>query len=312
MTNFVLIFVCLAVGQWLRRARLAPENAAATLNVVVLYLSLPAVVLLQLPPFLQQVTYSWALLAPVAMPWAALLLAWGVFAWLGRRRGWPRATIGALIITSGLGNTSFVGFPVLDALLGPPGVQIGVLIDQLGSFCALSTLGLWLAARYSGRALSPRDMLRRVMGFPPLIAILVAIAWSSFGAPGHAATRPLLEKLAATLAPLAVLSVGVQLNFRLTALRRYWEALSWGLSLRLLALPACTAVLLIGGCSLRGLIPHATVLEIAMPPMITASVVAAQFKLDEELTSLLVGLGIMASLGTLPLWHLVLQHVAWP
>ncbi|PZN12469.1 MAG: transporter, partial [Proteobacteria bacterium] len=143
MTNFVLIFICLAVGQLLRKARLAPENAAATLNVVVLYLSLPAVVLLQLPPFLLQATYSWALAAPVALPWAALLLAWGAYAWWGRRRGWSSATIGALIIATGLGNTSFVGFPVLEALLGPPGVQVGLLVDQLGSFCALSTLGLW-------------------------------------------------------------------------------------------------------------------------------------------------------------------------
>lgn len=312
MTNFVLIFICLAVGQLLRKARLAPENAAATLNVVVLYLSLPAVVLLQLPPFLLQATYSWALAAPVALPWAALLLAWGAYAWWGRRRGWSSATIGALIIATGLGNTSFVGFPVLEALLGPPGVQVGLLVDQLGSFCALSTLGLWLAARYSGRALSSRDMVRRVVTFPPFISILVAAGWALLGAPGHEMARPLLAKLAATLAPLSVLSVGVQLNFHMSALCRHAETLTLGLGLRLFVLPALAAILLLGILSLRGLIPHATVLEIGMPPMVTAAVIAAQFHLDEELTSLLVGIGILTSLATLPLWHFFLQRAAWP
>lgn len=309
MTNFVLIFLCLVAGQLLRRARLAPENAAATLNVVVLYLSLPAVVLLQLPPFLRTTPLSWAMLAPVAMPWLVLVLAWGVYARVGRWRGWRPATIGALIIATGLGNTSFVGFPVLEALLGPPGVQVGVLVDQLGSFFALSTLGLWLAARFSGRPLPGRVMLRRIATFPPFLSILAGAVWAAAGMPAHEALRPLLEKLAATLAPLAVLSVGLQLNFHPAALRRHLDALGLGLCFRLAVMPALAAALLLGGFSLRGLIPHATVLEIAMPPMITASVIAAQFDLDEELTSLLVGVGIVASLVTLPLWHLWLLRV---
>lgn len=310
MTNFALIFLCLLAGQLFRRSRLMPENAAATLNGVVLYLSLPAVVLLQLPAFLGTATLSWAMLAPVAVPWVQLLLAWGFYAWLGRRRRWAPTTIGALIIATGLGNTSFLGFPILEALLGTAGVQVGLLADQLGSFPALSTLGLLLAAKYHGQKVPARVMLRRMTTFPPFLSLLAAAAWAALGAPGHAAASPLLGKLAATLAPLAVLSVGLQLNIHPAALRARVETLGIGLAFKLLAMPALCALVLIGGLGLRGLIAHATVLEIAMPSMVTASVIAAQFKLDEGLASQLVGLGIIASLATLPLWHWLLLDAA--
>ncbi len=47
---------------------------------------------------------------------------------------------------------------------------------------------------------------------------------------------------------------------------------------------------------------HVTVIESAMATMITAAVVANEFNLDNELTNLMVGIGIPLSLATVPLW----------
>jgi malate permease and related proteins len=44
------------------------------------------------------------------------------------------------------------------------------------------------------------------------------------------------------------------------------------------------------------------VFEAAMAPMIGGAVVAAQHRLDPELTTLMVGVGIPLSFLTLPLW----------
>ena len=49
-----------------------------------------------------------------------------------------------------------------------------------------------------------------------------------------------------------------------------------------------------------------TILESAMAPMITAAVVAEEFKLDSEIANLMVGLGIPLSLLSVYLWNLFL------
>jgi predicted permease len=52
---------------------------------------------------------------------------------------------GCLILTAGLGNTSFLGFPIIEALYGQEGMKTAILVDQPGTFVVLSTLELsWL------------------------------------------------------------------------------------------------------------------------------------------------------------------------
>ncbi|HAI80845.1 MAG TPA: transporter, partial [Chryseobacterium sp.] len=57
---------------------------------------------------------------------------------------------GALIMCAGFGNTSFVGIPVIQSLFGENGLKTVMLVDQPGSFVALSTVGIAVANYYSG------------------------------------------------------------------------------------------------------------------------------------------------------------------
>ena len=50
------------------------------------------------------------LLVPVSMPWLLFALSVTVFAVIGRVMQFPAGVTGALIITAGLANTSFVGY----------------------------------------------------------------------------------------------------------------------------------------------------------------------------------------------------------
>jgi predicted permease len=52
-----------------------------------------------------------------------------------------------------------------------------------------------------------------------------------------------------------------------------------------------------------------TLFEAAMGPMIGASIVAIQHRLNPPLITLLVGVGITASFLSLPVWWYVLQGV---
>jgi predicted permease len=73
--------------------------------------------------------------------------------------------------------------------------------------------------------------------------------------------------------------------------------------------PALVLALFSGALGAGGLHIQVTIFEAAMAPMIGASIVALEHKLDPPLVTLMVGIGIPLSFLTLPLWWYALQGV---
>jgi malate permease and related proteins len=116
-----------------------------------------------------------------------------------------------------------------------------------------------------------------------------------------------LRRLGDTLAPLALVSVGLQL--RLDQLSGIKVPLSLGIAFKLLVGPALVMLVYVGLLCAAGNVVQITLFESAMAPMIGASIVAIQHGLNPPLITLLVGIGITASFLSLPLWWYVLQGV---
>jgi malate permease and related proteins len=295
VSSFLMLLTCLAAGLLLRRSGRLPDNAHAAINTIIVHVSLPAVTLRYLHDF----SFSATHLLPVLMPWALFVLGAMLFWVVGRVLRLPAAHIGALTLTGGLGNSSFVGLPMIEALHGRDGLGLGLMIDQLGTSLALSTLGIAAAALYAteGR-IAPRDMARRIVSFPPLIALVAALLLSPL--PFPPAINEALERVGATLAPLALLSAGLQLRF--DALREHARLLGLGLGYKLLVCPALVVALLWAANAAPSMASRVSVIEAAMPPMISAAVVATQSNLSPRLLSMMVGLGIPLGLLTAPGW----------
>jgi predicted permease len=116
-----------------------------------------------------------------------------------------------------------------------------------------------------------------------------------------------LRRLGDTLAPLALVSVGLQL--RLDKLAGIKVPLSIGIAFKRLVGPALVMLVYVGLLRATGHVVQITLFESAMGPMIGASIVAIQHRLNPPLITLLVGIGITASFLSLPLWWYVLQDV---
>ena len=225
-----MLFACLLAGLVLARSGRLPDNAHASLNAVIVHISLPALTLHYLHGF----SFDAGHLAPVAMPWLLFALGALVFWGIGRALRLSRPTVGALTLVGGFGNTSFVGLPMIEALYGESGLPLGLLIDQLGSYLALSTVGITVAAFYAvaqpgthpGAALSFASVARKVFTFPPFVAMVLALALVPVKFPEPVDLA--LARVGDTLAPLALLSVGLQLRFG--ALRRRCADVSVGLA----------------------------------------------------------------------------------
>jgi predicted permease len=254
---------------------------------------------------IHNVTLHAELLLSVAMPWVMFLLGVGFFWVLSARLELSRGTTGALMLAGGLANTSFVGLPMIEAFFGAPSMATGILIDQLGTYLVLSTLGIAVAAIYSSGSNSMVAVLKRIAVFPPLLALIVAFGLMPFEFPGYVIDA--LKRLGDTLAPLALVSVGLQLRFDQT--RGIKTALALGLAFKLLLAPAVLALLYFSFARTGDDVARVTLFEAAMGPQIGGAIVAIQHGLNPPLVSLMVGVGITLSFITLPLWSQLLHQL---
>jgi predicted permease len=296
--NFILIAICLISGMVLRTSGILPENSHRGLNAWILYIALPAVSLLYIPA----IAWSSALILPAMMP----LLVWGG-AWLflklsAHRFAFDRGTQATLLLTVGLGNTSFIGFPLTQAYFGDEGLRIAVICDQI-SFIIFSTLGVMTALKASHHTDSGlMKMTRNIICFPSFLAFVAALILPRFM--NFTLLNPLLTKFASTLVPLALFSVGFQIRFS------EWKAelrpLSLGLVYKLLIAPTivlCAAF----AFHLKGIIPQTSVFEAAMAPMVTSAILATEYELNPRLPNLMVSIGILISIATTGLWYFILR-----
>ena len=298
MSALLLLFVCLALGVVVKRYFAPPAGLAQNLNWWVLNIALPALVL-DLMPRIHLDPHLWF---PVASMWLVFLGAWLLFALIGHYRGWSRGRIGALVLVSGLGNTSFMGYPMIEALRGKEGLSLAVIGDQVGTFVALAVGGVAVTAVYAGRKLMPAEVLRRILLFPSFLALVGGLIAGALGG-WPDAVHLVLERVGASLTPLALFSVGLQ--FRLHLGRSQLGALGLGLGWKMLVAPLLCYLIGVA-TGVGGLVLTVGVLQAAMAPMISAAILAEQYELEPTLANTVLGAGILLSLVTVPLANMLL------
>jgi predicted permease len=296
MTNLILILICLLIGFCLQRAKSLPKDAHQTLNSIILYVPLPATALLTIP----QMEWDFRLVSLCLAPWILFGFSCAFFYFLGHYLGWSKSVIGCLTITAGLGNTAFVGFPIIEAMYGREVVKLAVLLDQTGSFIIVSSLGLWIASIYSSAKLKTKELVQKIIVFPPFVGFVLAMSLASLGWQADGEVKSILEKLSALLTPMALISVGLQL--KLSELKLDLNYLMIGLSFKLILSPLLI-FFIYRFLNLPLDVYRVAVIESAMAPMITGSIVAASHGLHPRLAGSLLGLGVPISFITLAFWY---------
>lgn len=294
MFNLVLLFAFLAAGAIARRLTRVPPWLPRGLNAWVLGVALPALVL----GAVHELSFPPRLFVGAGALWLNFLVAAGAALAAVKWLGLSRAKAGALGLTAGLGNTAFVGVPLIRSLGGEEAVGYAVAFDQLGSFLVLPVLALPFAAALSGTRLTAGELARRLLGFPPFLAFAAALALRGVRFP-----QPVLDGLrlvSFTLSPAALLAVGLQLE--LGELSRWRRELAVGLTYKLLVAPALAGAVLAATGGPFDLLERVALCQAAMAPMVTGAVVALQRELEPTLASLMVGVGVLLSLVTVPLW----------
>ena len=283
------------------RSKAFPDNSYKAINSFIIYISLPALTLYYIP----QIEIKQELIFPPAVIWIIFLISIIFFVILEKIFRWDKKTTGALILTGGLANTSFVGFPVLMALFGEEGLKIGVIIDQAGSFLVLSTLGVIIASVYSSGTYSFRKILIDILKYPPFWAFVISLIMIAAGIKNSEISSSILSKLGKPTIVLALISVGMQLKPKVDSM--LWKELTSGLIYKLLIAPVIIFVIGLYLFGSKGLPFQVSVIECAMPPMVMGSVLATQFNLNPRIANFMVGIGIPVSALTLAFWWWVVR-----
>jgi predicted permease len=299
MQQIALVLACLAIGIALRLSGRLPDNATHVLGGWVINVALPAAAFHSVHDL--TIRSDWWL--AVATPWLDVLFAIVVIVPLGRALRWSRQRTGAVLLASGWCNTAFLGLPLIIAYAGEKYLALGLVIDLCGSYLAVSTMGIAVAAIASAGTFSWRAVAMRIATFPPFLAILLAFATNHLDRPMW--LTEIIDVLAQTLTPLAMAAVGYAL--RLDRVAGRLAPLFVGLGYRLLLAPLA---LVLAYCALGEAgdpVAKVAMLEMAMPPMLGASIIAMEHDLEPDLIALLIGVGVPLSLLTTWGWWSLIQ-----
>lgn len=305
MTNFIVIIAFIALGALAKRFLSLPDKAPLWINQFIIFVSLPAVILRQLP----SLQFRADAILPIISPWIFFVATLIAVHLVSERMQWPRDVKGALLMLIPMGNTSYLGYPMVRAFFGEKGMPYAIVFDQIGNFLLLAIFAPIILARFGTQATdtSWRAIGRRIVSFPPFIALCVALLLL------REVTLPAtidsgLMLLGQTMAPLAMFIIGLQLSARVP--RELRAPLTFALGMKLVASP----LLALGLCAAAASVTFAgddilalqvTVFEAAMPTMVTAAILAMAGGLAPRLCTAAVGFGLCCSLLSLPLWFLV-------
>jgi predicted permease len=303
MNNFIQIFFFLFLGLLLQNVKRFPTHIYKSINKIVIYICLPAITLYHIP----KIKWNNDLLFPIGAGWISFFLAFVFFHFLGRRLGWSNKLIGCLVLTAGLSNSSFLGYPIVEALFGKKGLETAILVDQPGTFVVVSTLGVFVAAFYSKGSPDAWSILKKVILFPPFVTFVVACSLNIFQYDLDLNLQSVLLKVGSLVTPLALFSVGLQLNFDRKS--QHWRFLRLGLFFRLIVTPFIIMVLYVFIFNQHSEAIKITVIEIAMAPMITGAILASTYGLKPKLSSMMIGFGIPISFITLAIWYFIVQFI---
>jgi len=301
MANILIIFISFTLGFALKFVKFGQFNFAKTLNILIIYISLPSLILLKIP----YLHISNDTLAPIVLPWVITFITSIIIILIAKKYNLKKEETGSLLLVGILGNTSFLGVPFIQLFFGQRYVSYALIYDQLGSFLILSTYGSIVVALYSQNSIfNLKEIIKKIILFPPFLSLLIAFIIK--GIEYNSIIIFLLQNLSKTLVPFALLSVGFQLHLKVPKDER--KPLFIAILMKTVFAPLIALIICLIFTNMNNII-KVSILEAGMGPMITAGIMANIANLSPRLTNAIVGYGILFSFITLPIFYLLVSSL---
>lgn len=301
MVNLFLLLISLLTGIAFRYFNLVPDTASKTLNQLLVYLFIPAMTIL----YITEINFKPQFFLPVLSSWLVYGIGFVFFWSLSKWQGFDRKTMAALVMTGGIGSTSFVGFPLFELFYGKEGLEVGILMSMAGTILVCMTLGIATGSWFASSKPSIAQLFKNMLRFPPFIAFVLAVGFNIMGIQHAPIVKSLLEKIAAPFSVIALITVGLQVQFSISS--QQIKPLGYGVFYKLFLAPLIIYVLLTTFTNADKMIIEIAVLGAGIGSMNLVSIIAIQMDLNPPLAAQMVGFGIPLSVFTLYGIHWILN-----
>jgi predicted permease len=266
------------------------KGDASALNRLIIYFFIPIIALLHIPKLEIDISLIWLSISPFVVFIGAYLFS----KILKRTFAISDKSFESLVLTSGIGSTSFVGFPIFEFLYGSQGLAYGVLLSLGGTILVFNTIGMFFLVKYGAeKKLSLKGVFKRLFSFFPFLIFLLAILFNLISLEYPTYIQNILEMLAKPFSVIALLAIGLQIQ--LGSLKKYRIELFSGLLYKLVLAPLLIYLLIWVVFDKTDVVARVCILGAGIGSMNAISVLAAEKSINPELSLLMPGLGIPIS-----------------
>jgi hypothetical protein len=196
-----------------------------------------------------------------------------------------------------MGNTGYLGYPIILTFVGTHYFGWALFYDLLGSTVGTYGLGVVLAARFGGRAQSRWQLVQATFINPALWSLGFGLIFRQLPLPILA--EQTLHGAAWTVVALSLVLIGMRLSQLNSWHNLPRAAISLAIKMLLVPLVVGSSLSLFG---ITGFPRLVIVLQMAMPPAFATLVIAEAYNLDRELAVTALAVGSAGLLVTLPVW----------
>jgi len=293
----LLLIGLFAAGFFARRMGwLKPPHAGRMLQLVIT-VGLPALFLAdvsRIPLRADLVALPASCVLIVLVTWAASLL-------VGRAMKLQRPEQGAVTVCGMSVNNGFL-FPFVIAVWGQVGFAQLALFDFGNALCQGSLVYV-IAASYGGHATGFGAIARRVLGFPPLWALIIALLLNVSDVALPSWLTSTLGTVGRLVLLLVIVALGVLFDARLLRDARVLATLALRIALGLLLGFGCVWLF-----DLEGLTRAVVLLGSAAPIGFSAVVIANRENLNREVAASAASISVLLALVYVPLALWLLPH----
>ena len=280
------------LGYLLKKVNLLSTEDIGVLNKLVINVAMPCLIFLSL--YTADLSNIANLtLMPVLCLIVGTISALIVFIILSVK-GYSKKKKWSVIIPVAIGNTAFLGFPVILGVFGQTALIRAIFFD-MGTLIMFISLSIILMVNFGGTL---REVAKSILKFPPLWAFIMGISFNLLNISIGGVASDVLGYLASAAIPIIMISLGLSLRFK--GLKRNLNLAGLTVIVKLLIGPIVAAIALTF-FGLSGLEHNVAIVQAAMPSGMLTLVLAVNYKLDFNLSADCAIITTIFSLITLPI-----------
>lgn len=249
-------------------------------------------------------SFDFSLIVYIIIGFCSCIFAGIVSVGIGRILNLTKATLVSMFLLSSFGNTLFIGIPIVQSLYeSPQFISEVIFYDTIATGLPVALFAPFILSLASGQKVSLIANIKKLIVFPPFIAIVLGFALKPFTLPEFIFEPIRLFGEAAT--PVALFAIGLGLGFN--SIKTSYKGTIAVIFCKMILAP----FIFIGILKIFGfeITPSAIVaiFESSMPTMTLAGAMIMKAKLDSNLAVSAIAFGVLFAFISMPLLVWVLM-----